>query len=102
MRDPIGNVRAILVSDQAGRSILLSELARLGIEADPVQILSKCLKRTTKYYVTCRPSRGDEGSDRWIVAGLDVALPGLPELMPRPYFCGILRGDADGAGPLPP
>jgi 2-isopropylmalate synthase len=32
--ESVGNLRAILVSDQAGRSNLLSELARLGIEAD--------------------------------------------------------------------
>src|SRR5580700_10862731 len=31
--DSIGNQRAVLVSDQAGRSNLLSELARLGVEA---------------------------------------------------------------------
>jgi len=33
--ESVGNQRAILVSDQAGRSNLLSELARLGIEAEP-------------------------------------------------------------------
>ncbi len=33
--DSVGNQRAILVSDQAGRSNLLSELARLGVEAKP-------------------------------------------------------------------
>ena len=33
--ESVGNQRAILVSDQAGRSNLLSELNRLGIEADP-------------------------------------------------------------------
>jgi len=33
--DSVGNQRAILVSDQAGRSNLVSELARLGVEADP-------------------------------------------------------------------
>jgi 2-isopropylmalate synthase len=31
--DSVGNQRAVLVSDQAGRSNLLSELARLGVEA---------------------------------------------------------------------
>ena len=31
----VGNQRAILISDQAGRSNLLSELARLGVEAEP-------------------------------------------------------------------
>jgi 2-isopropylmalate synthase len=31
----VGNQRAVLISDQAGRSNLLSELNRLGIEADP-------------------------------------------------------------------
>ncbi len=33
--ESVGNQRAILVSDQAGRSNLLTELKRLGIEADP-------------------------------------------------------------------
>ena len=33
--DSVGNQRAILISDQAGKSNLLSELNRLGIEADP-------------------------------------------------------------------
>ena len=33
--DSVGNQRAVLVSDQAGRSNLLSELARLGVEAKP-------------------------------------------------------------------
>ena len=33
--DSVGNKRAVLVSDQAGRSNLVSELARLGVEADP-------------------------------------------------------------------
>jgi 2-isopropylmalate synthase len=33
--DSVGNARAVLVSDQAGRSNLLSELNRLGVEADP-------------------------------------------------------------------
>jgi 2-isopropylmalate synthase len=33
--ESVGNKRAVLVSDQAGRSNLLSELKRLGIEADP-------------------------------------------------------------------
>jgi 2-isopropylmalate synthase len=33
--DSVGNSRAVLVSDQAGRSNLLSELNRLGVEADP-------------------------------------------------------------------
>ena len=33
--ESVGNRRAILVSDQAGRSNLLSELKRLGVEADP-------------------------------------------------------------------
>jgi 2-isopropylmalate synthase len=33
--ESVGNKRAILVSDQAGKSNLLSELGRLGIEADP-------------------------------------------------------------------
>ncbi len=33
--DSIGNKRAVLVSDQAGRSNLLSELERLGVVADP-------------------------------------------------------------------
>jgi 2-isopropylmalate synthase len=33
--ESVGNKRAIAVSDQAGRSNLLSELSRLGIEADP-------------------------------------------------------------------
>ncbi len=33
--ESVGNRRAILVSDQAGRSNLLAELARLGVEADP-------------------------------------------------------------------
>jgi 2-isopropylmalate synthase len=33
--ESVGNRRAILVSDQAGRSNLLSELTRLGVEADP-------------------------------------------------------------------
>src|SRR5271166_1973759 len=32
--DSVGNQRAVLVSDQAGRSNLLSELKRLGVEAD--------------------------------------------------------------------
>ena len=32
--ESVGNQRAVLMSDQAGRSNLLSELARLGIEAD--------------------------------------------------------------------
>jgi 2-isopropylmalate synthase len=31
----VGNKRAVLVSDQAGRSNLLAELRRLGVEADP-------------------------------------------------------------------
>ena len=31
----IGNTRAVLVSDQAGRSNLVAELNRLGVEADP-------------------------------------------------------------------
>jgi len=34
----IGNKRAVLVSDQAGRSNLLSELTRLGIEFDPADM----------------------------------------------------------------
>ncbi len=33
--ESVGNQRSILVSDQAGRSNLLSELARLGVEAEP-------------------------------------------------------------------
>jgi 2-isopropylmalate synthase len=33
--DSVGNARAVLVSDQAGRSNLVSELARLGVEAEP-------------------------------------------------------------------
>ena len=33
--ESVGNQRAILISDQAGKSNLLSELRRLGIEADP-------------------------------------------------------------------
>ncbi|HEV7480344.1 MAG TPA: citramalate synthase, partial [Roseiarcus sp.] len=33
--DSVGNQRAVLVSDQAGRSNLLSELNRLGVEAKP-------------------------------------------------------------------
>jgi 2-isopropylmalate synthase len=33
--DSVGNVRAVLVSDQAGRSNLVSELARLGVDAEP-------------------------------------------------------------------
>ena len=33
--ESVGNQRAVLVSDQAGRSNLLSELERLGVEADP-------------------------------------------------------------------
>ena len=33
--DSVGNQRAVLVSDQAGRSNLLAELARLGVEAKP-------------------------------------------------------------------
>ena len=33
--ESVGNKRAILVSDQAGKSNLLSELNRLGIDADP-------------------------------------------------------------------
>jgi 2-isopropylmalate synthase len=33
--DSVGNQRAVLVSDQAGRSNLLSELTRLEIDADP-------------------------------------------------------------------
>ena len=33
--DSVGNKRAVLISDQAGRSNLVSELARLGVEADP-------------------------------------------------------------------
>ncbi len=33
--DSVGNQRAVLVSDQAGRSNLLAELARLGVEARP-------------------------------------------------------------------
>ena len=33
-RESVGNQRAILISDQAGRSNLVSELARLGVEAD--------------------------------------------------------------------
>jgi 2-isopropylmalate synthase len=33
--ESIGNRRAVLVSDQAGRSNLVAELARLGLEADP-------------------------------------------------------------------
>ncbi len=33
--DSVGNQRAVLVSDQAGKSNLVSELSRLGIEADP-------------------------------------------------------------------
>jgi 2-isopropylmalate synthase len=33
--ESVGNKRAVLVSDQAGRSNLLSELKRLGVEADP-------------------------------------------------------------------
>ncbi len=33
--ESVGNKRAVLVSDQAGRSNLVSELNRLGVEADP-------------------------------------------------------------------
>ena len=33
--ESVGNKRAVLVSDQAGRSNLISELNRLGVEADP-------------------------------------------------------------------
>jgi 2-isopropylmalate synthase len=33
--ESVGNTRAVLVSDQAGRSNLVAELNRLGIEADP-------------------------------------------------------------------
>ena len=33
--DSIGNQRAVLISDQAGRSNLIAELARLGVEAKP-------------------------------------------------------------------
>jgi 2-isopropylmalate synthase len=33
--ESVGNKRAVLVSDQAGRSNLVTELKRLGIEADP-------------------------------------------------------------------
>jgi len=33
--DSVGNQRAVLISDQAGRSNLLAELARLGVEAKP-------------------------------------------------------------------
>ena len=33
--ESVGNARAVLVSDQAGRSNLLAELARLGVEAKP-------------------------------------------------------------------
>ena len=33
--ESVGNTRAVLVSDQAGRSNLISELNRLGVEADP-------------------------------------------------------------------
>ena len=33
--ETVGNHRAVLVSDQAGRSNLLAELARLGVEARP-------------------------------------------------------------------
>ena len=33
--ESVGNERAVLVSDQAGRSNLVAELARLGVEAEP-------------------------------------------------------------------
>jgi 2-isopropylmalate synthase len=33
--ESVGNKRAVLISDQAGRSNLMAELKRLGIEADP-------------------------------------------------------------------
>jgi 2-isopropylmalate synthase len=33
--DSVGNQRAVLISDQAGRSNLVAELARLGVEAEP-------------------------------------------------------------------
>ena len=33
--DSVGNQRAVLISDQAGRSNLIAELARLGVEARP-------------------------------------------------------------------
>ena len=33
--DSVGNQRAVLISDQAGRSNLIAELARLGVEAKP-------------------------------------------------------------------
>jgi 2-isopropylmalate synthase len=33
--DSVGNQRAVLISDQAGRSNLVAELARLGVEAKP-------------------------------------------------------------------
>jgi 2-isopropylmalate synthase len=33
--DSVGNQRAVLISNQAGRSNLLAELKRLGVEADP-------------------------------------------------------------------
>ena len=33
--DSVGNTRAVLISNQAGRSNLLAELKRLGVEADP-------------------------------------------------------------------
>jgi 2-isopropylmalate synthase len=33
--ESVGNERAVLISDQAGRSNLLAELNRLGVEADP-------------------------------------------------------------------
>ena len=33
--DSVGNARAVLISDQAGRSNLLAELARLGVEVKP-------------------------------------------------------------------
>ena len=56
--ESVGNKRAVLVSDQAGRSNLLSELNRLGVEADPADPrLRACSTRSRRARRRASPMR---------------------------------------------